>query len=212
MTDYDRQRAALTDDLRRDRQLYDDRVLDAIGKVPRHYFLPENLRSQAYENHALPIAMHQTISQPFVVAFMTQALRLKPTDRVLEIGTGSGYQAAVMSRIASEIYTIEIIPELGKSASELFQSLGYPNVHVRVADGYYGWHDKAPFDAIILTAAPREIPQALFNQLDKGGRMIAPVGRDVQKLRLFEKDAKGKIGRRDLLDVIFVPMTGEAEK
>jgi len=212
MSDYDRQRAILTDELRRDERHFDDTVLNAIGKVPRHCFIPENLRSSAYENHALPIGMSQTISQPFVVAFMTQSLRLKPSDRVLEIGTGSGYQAAVMSLIASEIYTVEIIPELGKTASVLFRTLVYPNIHVRVADGYYGWQEEAPFDAIVLTAAPKRIPQMLFDQLRSGGRLIAPVGKDVQKLILFEKDSQVRIRRRNLLDVIFVPMTGEAEK
>ena len=206
------ERAGLVKELRRDSQLNDARVLEAIGSVPRHLFVPKVMIPRAYENNALPIGHGQTISQPFVVAYMTQALGLKPTDRVLEIGTGSGYHAAVMSLIAKEIYTIEIVPELGKSSAALLANLGYANIHVRVGDGYRGWPEEAPYDAVILTAAPDEIPQPLIDQLAVGGRLIAPVGERVQKLVLLEKDGKGKVSKRNLLSVVFVPMTGEAEK
>jgi protein-L-isoaspartate(D-aspartate) O-methyltransferase len=205
------QRRALVLELQHDSQLKDEAVLAAIGKVPRHLFIPEGKRGRAYENHAQPIGYSQTISQPFIVAYMTQALKLKPTDRVLEIGTGSGYHAAVMSLLAKEIYSIEIVPELGARSAKLLDTLGYANVQVRVGDGYRGWPERAPFDAIILTAAPAEIPQPLIDQLAAGGRLIAPVGEDSQSLVLLERTRDG-ITRKELLPVVFVPMTGEARE
>lgn len=205
------ERAALGAELWRDRQLTDQRVIEAIEQIPRHLFVPDSIRHRSYDNCALPIGKGQTISQPFVVAYMTQELRLKSTDRVLEIGTGSGYHAAVLSRIAGEVFSIEIIPELGNAAANLLKRLDYSNIHVRIGDGYQGWKEEAPFDAVILTAAPDVIPQPLIDQLAPGGRLIAPVGERIQQLVLLEKDIHGKIATRTLLSVVFVPMTGEAE-
>ncbi len=189
------------------RGVTDKQVLEAMLKVPRHLFVPERYRVYAYADQPLPIGQGQTISQPYIVAFMTEALSLKKDDKVLEIGTGSGYQAAVLSEIAKEVYTIEIVPELAESAEECLKSLGYGNVHVKCGDGYLGWPENAPFDAIIVTCAPDEIPQALVNQLAEGGRIVLPVGArwTIQKLILAEK-IKGQIVQRTLLPVRFVPM------
>ena len=192
------------------RDIRDKLVLDAMRRVPRHLFIPENLRREAYEDHPVPIGLRQTISQPYIVAFMTQILKLKKDDRVLEIGTGSGYQAAILAELAKEVYTIEIIPELGTQSKKLLADLGYKNIHVRVGDGYKGWPDKAPFNAVIVTAAPPKIPQPLLNQLKIGGRMIIPVGNTRQELVLIRRTEKG-FERRSILPVAFVPMTGEAQ-
>ena len=202
----------LIEELRRD-GITDARVLEALQKVPRHQFVPLQFQEQSYDNRPLPIGYGQTISQPYIVAYMCQALRLKPTDRVLEIGTGSGYHAAVMSLLAAEVFTIEIIPELGRSAEVKLKELGYGNVHVFVGDGYQGLPgDSAKrFDAIILTAAPPQIPQPLLEQLAAGGRLVAPVGESWQELVLVERTADG-LTRKSLLPVRFVPMTGEAQK
>lgn len=188
----------------------DPNVIKALRAVPRHAFVPEDLRRESYDNNPLPIGHRQTISQPFVVAYMCQELHLKATDRVLEIGTGSGYHAAVMSELAAEIYTIEIIPELAEDARQVLDSLGYQNIHVRVGDGFQGWLEHAPYDAIILTAAPSSIPEALKDQLKLGGRLIAPVGTDWQQLILLERTDQG-LKSTKLLPVRFVPMTGQAE-
>ena len=185
----------------------DPLVLAAMTKVQRHLFVPENYRSQAYKDHPLPIGEGQTISQPFIVGFMTQALRLKGGEKVLEIGTGSGYQAAVLGQIAKDVYTIEILCKLATSAANLLAQLKYDNIHVKCADGYKGWPDKAPFDAIMVTAAPNHIPQPLVDQLAVGGRMIIPVGRFFQELILIEKTDHG-ITKKSVLPVAFVPMTG----
>jgi len=193
------------------RGVSDPEVLAAMRKVPRHEFVPEEYRDMAYRDTPLPIGHGQTISQPYIVAYMTEQLALSPKDKVLEIGTGSGYQAAVLAELVSEVFTIEIIPELAEQARKTLQRLGYKNVHVRVGDGYQGWPEHAPFDAIILTAAPPKVPQPLLDQLKDGGRLIAPVGENYQELVLIEKQGS-KLVRKNLIPVRFVPMTGEAQK
>ena len=193
------------------RGVRDAAVLRAMLKVPRHLFVPENLRSQAYADGPLPVGHGQTISQPYIVALMTEALGLKEQDRVLEVGTGSGYQAAVLAEIVREVFTIEIVEPLGRQAEEHLHALGYSNVHVRIADGYQGWPEQAPFDAIIVTAAPDHVPQPLVTQLKVGGRLIIPVGRQEQELLLLHRREDG-VTRRVLTPVRFVPMTGEAEE
>jgi protein-L-isoaspartate(D-aspartate) O-methyltransferase len=188
------------------------RVLAAVREVPRHLFVDAAQRSQAYEDHPLPIAGNQTISQPYIVALMTELLELQPAARVLEIGTGSGYQSAVLGRCAGEVYSIEIVPELARSAAAKLKNLHYDNVTVREGDGYRGWPEHAPFDGIIVTAAPARIPQPLLDQLAPGGRMVIPVGGFYQELKVFHKETDGKITEKDIIPVRFVPMTGEAEK
>jgi protein-L-isoaspartate(D-aspartate) O-methyltransferase len=176
--------------------------------VPRHEFVPPDLVESAYEDNALPLKLGQTISQPYIVAYMTQALELRGTERVLEIGTGSGYQAAVLAKIVPEVYTIEILPELKEQAAAVLSKLGFRNVHFRVGDGYLGWPEQAPFDRIIVTAAPREIPHALIDQLKVGGRLVIPVGVSDQNLIVVEKKESG-ITSRTTIPVRFVPMTGK---
>jgi protein-L-isoaspartate(D-aspartate) O-methyltransferase len=186
-------------------------VLAAMDKVPRHEFVPKSWRASAYDDRPLPIGHGQTISQPYIVAFMTEKLEPKPTDRVLEIGTGSGYQAAVLAELTAEVYSIEIIPELANRAGGTLRTLGYTNVHVRASDGYQGWPEAAPFDAIIVTCAPEKVPQPLIDQLKDGGRMVIPVGpQGNQEIVLLWKH-DGKLERRAILPVRFVPMTGEAQ-
>ena len=189
----------------------DERVMRALGMVGRHRFVPANLQSQAYENRPLPIGYGQTISQPYIVALMTDLLSPKAGDVVLEIGTGSGYQAAILSRLVGRVYSIEIIPELAESASERLRRLGFANVEVKNADGYYGWQEHAPFDAIIVTAASSHIPPSLVQQLKPGGVLMIPVGPafQVQQLSMVKKDADGEITTRQVLPVRFVPFTGE---
>jgi protein-L-isoaspartate(D-aspartate) O-methyltransferase len=189
-------------------------VLKAMRIVPRHAFIPENVQMAAYGDYPLPIGFEQTISQPYIVAFMTEALALKPDSRVLEIGTGSGYQAAVCAEIAAEVYTIEIVEGLAKRAEEKLKELGYPNAFVKAGDGYFGWPEKAPFDAIIGTAAAERIPPPLIEQLKPGGRMILPYETNAgfQYLVLITKDEKGKISKKNVMPVRFVPMTGEVTK
>ncbi len=196
------------------RDVKDPNVLKAMQIVPRHVFMPESQRRYAYGDHPLPIEHGQTISQPYIVAFMTDALKLRPDSRVLEIGTGSGYQAAVCAEIAREVYTIEIVEGLAKTAKERLKKLGYPNVFVKAGDGFFGWPDKAPFDAIIGTAAAKRIPEPLLEQLKPGGRMIIPTGSawGFQYLELVTKDGKGKIHKGKVMPVRFVPMTGEVQK
>ena len=193
------------------RDIRDERVLDAMRQVPRHLFIPKNRRGAAYEDHPVPIGLKQTISQPYIVAYMTQILELKETDRVLEIGTGSGYQAAILGELVRDVYTIEILPELGQRSSRVLTRLGYKNIHVRVGDGYKGWPEKAPFDAIIVTAAPPRLPQPLVDQLKVGGRMIIPVGNDSQELVFIRRTENG-LKKENVLPVAFVPMTGEAQR
>lgn len=187
------------------------RVLQAMRDVPRHVFVPPALRDQAYFDMALAIGNEQTISPPFIVAYMTEALDPQPEDRVLEIGTGSGYQAAVLSSLVKEVYTIEIIGALGRSAERRLSSLGYKNVHVKIGDGYQGWPDHAPFDRIIVTCSPENVPQPLVDQLNEGGRMIIPLGERYQQVfHLLEKQ-DGKLVETKLLPTLFVPMTGKSE-
>ncbi len=193
------------------RGVRDARVLMAMRKVPRHFFVPPEDQIDAYTDQPLPIGHGQTISQPYVVAFMTEALELKPKDRVLEIGTGSGYQAAVLAELVREVYSIEIIEALGKEAAARIARLGYPNIKLRIGDGYRGWPEAAPFDAIMVTAAPDHIPPALVDQLGEGGRLVVPVGRYLQELIRVRRGPKG-IKQEKLLPVRFVPMVGEAEK
>jgi protein-L-isoaspartate(D-aspartate) O-methyltransferase len=193
------------------RGISNPRVLAVMGKVPRHEFVPAALRGQAYEDGPLPIGYGQTISQPFIVAFMTEQLEPRPDDRVLEVGTGSGYQAAVLAELVQEVYTIEIITELARRAEADLNRLGYTNVHVRAGDGYQGWPEAAPFDAIIVTCAPQAVPPPLIAQLKDGGRMIIPVGvRGNQELVLLRKNGD-RLETRAVLPVRFVPMTGKAK-
>lgn len=187
------------------RGVKDKAVLDAMRRVERHRFVPLNLQRFAYDDTALPIGEGQTISQPYIVALMTELLQLKGTEKVLEIGTGSGYQAAVLAELTKEIYTIEILPKLADSAQRLLAELGYRNVHVKCGDGYLGWPEFAPFDAIIVTCATREIPQPLIEQLAEGGRMVIPQGEEYQQLKLLVK-SKGRIVQKDIISVRFVPM------
>ncbi len=191
------------------RGIKNPRVLDAMRTVRRHLFVPEKLGHLAYADRPLPIGHGQTISQPYIVAFMSEALSLKPGDRVLEIGTGSGYQAAILGELCEAVYTIEIIEPLGAGARNLLAELGYENVFVKIGDGYQGWIEHAPFDAIMVTCSPSHIPQPLQDQLAEGGRMIIPVGeRHVQHLYLLGKK-DGKIIRQSVLPVLFVPMIDE---
>ncbi len=189
-------------------------VLQAMRKVPRHKFIPESLGLRAYEDRPLPIGQGQTISQPYIVAKMTEALQPEADHVVLEVGTGSGYQAAVLAEIVKDVYSIEIVPKLGKRAARVLGALGYANAHTRIGDGYKGWPEHAPFDGIIVTAAPDHVPQPLVDQLKVGGRMVIPVGPRgrVQELRLLEKQKDGSVKTTMLSLVRFVPMTGEAEK
>jgi protein-L-isoaspartate(D-aspartate) O-methyltransferase len=193
------------------RDIKDPRVIAAMLKVPRHEFVSADLMKSAYDDGALPLKLGQTISQPYIVAYMTQVLGLQGTERVLEIGTGSGYQAAVLAEIVSEVYTIEILPELEEQAAAVLSRLGYRNIHFRIGDGYLGWPEQAPFDRIIVTAAPEQVPQPLVDQLKEGGRLIIPVGVISQDLILIEKEKSG-VTRRSMIPVRFVPMTGKAQE
>lgn len=189
----------------------DKRVLEAMLSVPRHKFVPEELRRLAYDDQPLPIGYDQTISQPYIVAYMTELLEPEKEHVALEVGTGSGYQAAVLSEIVKNVYTIEIIPELGKEARERLKSLDYENIKVKIADGYYGWEEHAPYDIIIVTAAADHIPPPLVKQLKPGGKMCIPVGGrfSVQNLMLIEKNKDGKITTKSVMPVRFVPLTGK---
>jgi protein-L-isoaspartate(D-aspartate) O-methyltransferase len=218
--DHEQQRAAMVAEIESDvrrtsgstgRDRLGGAVLDALRAVPRHEFVPAALRGSAYRNLPLPIGEGQTISQPFIVALMTELASVDGMSKVLEIGTGSGYQAAVLAEIAREVYTIEIVEPLGRRASATLERLGYDNVHVRVGDGYRGWPEAAPFDAIVVTAAPGEVPAPLIEQLAVGGRLVIPVGAEdgVQSLRLLTKDSAGNVAQSDVLPVRFVPFTRE---
>jgi len=187
------------------------RVLNQMRAVPRHEFVRPELRNLAYYDHALDIGFKQTISPPFIVAYMTETLDPQPTDRVLEIGTGSGYQAAVLSGLVQEVYTIEIVPQLGRQASVLLKRLGYKNVHCKTGDGYQGWPDAAPFDKIIVTCSPEDIPRPLVEQLKEGGRMMIPLGERYQQVFYLLEKKDGKLQRTKLLPTLFVPMTGTME-
>ena len=193
------------------RGVRDAKVLEAMRDVPRHLFVPDAQRAEAYDDRPLSIGEGQTISQPYIVALMTETLGLTGKERVLEIGTGSGYQAAVLSKLVADVYTIEILRPLGEQAQRTLETLGYKNVHVRIGDGYKGWPEAAPFDAIIVTAAPEHIPEPLKEQLKMGGRMIIPVGTFVQDLVLLTKTPDG-FTKKNLAPVRFVPMTGEVQQ
>ena len=188
-------------------------ILDVLGRVPRHEFVPDSQKRYAYENRPLPIGAGQTISQPYIVALMTDLAGIEAQERVLEIGTGSGYQAAVLAELANEVYTIEIVEMLGQRAAADIERLGYENVTVRIGDGYAGWPERAPFDAIIVTAAPDEVPQPLIEQLAIGGRMVIPVGPEyeVQVLQLLTKEADGAVRVENISAVRFVPFTRDPE-
>jgi len=196
------------------RPKFGDAVLAAMTKVPRHRFVPFLQEAFAYENRPLPIGEGQTISQPYIVALMTDLLDPKPGDRVLEVGTGSGYQAAVLAELVAKVHTIEIVEPLGKRATQLLGELGYRNVEVRIGDGYGGWPAAAPFDSIIVTAAPAAIPQPLVDQLKPGGRMVIPVGgsSEVQQLLVVEKQSDGRTTTKRTLPVRFVPLTREQDR
>jgi len=194
------------------RDIKDDRVLAAMAKVPREEFVPPDSRGASYTDGPLPIGYGQTISQPYIVAFMTEQLQLKPNDRVLEVGTGSGYQTAILAELGTRVYTIEIVEPLAKSAEATLRRLGYKDVHVKAGDGYKGWPEAAPFDAVIVTCAPDHVPQPLTDELKEGGRMIIPVGdRFAQQLYLLEKK-NGRLRESAVLPVRFVPMRREAEQ
>ena len=190
------------------RGIRDAAVLRAMSKVPRHQFLSGAEALLAYEDYPLPIGHEQTISQPYIVAYMTEAAEIGPSDKVLEIGTGSGYQAAVLGEVAREVYTIEIIPELAERARATLANLGYDNVHVRAGNGYLGWPEQAPFDAILVTAAPDQVPPALVDQLAVGGKMVIPVGTAEQEMRVLTRTATGVL-QQTTMPVRFVPMTGK---
>jgi len=187
------------------------RVLERMRMVPRHEFVRADLKNLAYYDHALDIGYKQTISPPFIVAYMTESLDPQPTDRVLEIGTGSGYQAAVLSGLVQDVYTIEIVQPLGRQAASLLKRLGYKNVHCKIGDGYQGWPEAAPFDKIIVTCSPEDIPQPLVDQLKEGGRMIIPLGERYQQVFYLLEKKEGKLERTKLLPTLFVPMTGTME-
>jgi protein-L-isoaspartate(D-aspartate) O-methyltransferase len=193
------------------RRSLDPRVLDAMKRVPRHELVPPAQRERAYLNRPLPIGHGQTISQPYIVALMTDLLEVEPGDVVLEVGTGSGYQAAVLAELVDHVYTVEIVAPLARAAARNLQRLGYDNVTVRHADGYYGWAEHGPFDAIIVTAAAGRIPPPLVRQLKPGGRMVVPVGQPfaVQQLMFVQKDHRERVTTRQILPVRFVPLTGE---
>lgn len=194
------------------RGVRDPRVLAALGRVPRHEFVPAGAQALAYVDSPLSIGHGQTISQPFIVGFMTEAAGIEPDDRVLEIGTGSGYQAAVVAEIAKEVYSVEIVEALGKTAAETLRRLGYENVTIKIGDGYEGWAEKAPFDAILVTAAPPAVPPPLLEQLRVGGHLVMPVGGFSQQLVRITKTAEGDPQHETLLPVRFVPMTGKAQE
>ena len=193
------------------RGIRDDAVLEVMRTVERHNFVPENYRDRAYSDGPLPIGHGQTISQPYIVAFMTEQLQVSSQHKILEIGTGSGYQAAILGELAKHVFTIEIIPELAEGAKNILNHLSYKNITVRTGDGYKGWPDEAPFERIMVTAAPTEVPQMLVDQLAPGGRMILPVGAQflVQYLWVIEKDDQGTVTKEKILPVRFVPMVKE---
>jgi protein-L-isoaspartate(D-aspartate) O-methyltransferase len=200
------ERRAMVDQQLRARGIKDETVLAAMERVQRHRFMPAEMAREAYADGPLPIGHGQTISQPYIVAYMTEALELRKSHKVLEIGTGSGYQAAVLAEIVDRVFTIEIVEDLGRMAAALLEELGYTNVRSRIGDGYGGWPDEAPFDRIMVTAAPDHVPQPLIDQLAVGGRMIIPVGRDYQELIVLSKTAQGVVQQRTI-PVRFVPLT-----
>ena len=208
---FDRLRKLMIKNQLQSRGIRDDAVLEVMRAVERHNFVPENYRDRAYSDGPLPIGHGQTISQPYIVAFMTEQLQVSSQHKVLEIGTGSGYQAAILGELAKHVFTIEIIPELAEGAKNILNHLSYKNITVRAGDGYKGWPEEAPFERIMVTAAPAEVPQTLVDQLAPGGRMILPVGAQflVQYLWVIEKDDQGTVAKEKILPVRFVPMVKE---
>ena len=204
----DASRRRMVDEQLKGRDIRDERVLDAMRRVPRHLFVPTEVRDQAYGDHPLPIGHAQTISQPYIVAFMTEALDVQPTHKVLEIGTGSGYQAAVLAELARDVYTIEIVEPLGETAGKVLSELGYKNIHTRIGNGYAGWPEQAPFHRIMVTAAPPEVPPALIEQLALDGVIAIPVGTGMQELQVLRRTKDG-LTLLKTLPVRFVPMTGK---
>jgi protein-L-isoaspartate(D-aspartate) O-methyltransferase len=194
------------------RDITNPRVLEAMKRVPRHRFVPDPLQSAAYRDSPLPIGEGQTISQPYIVALMTQLVDPKPDQKALDVGTGSGYQAAVLSELVKDVYSIEIVESLATDARARLKELGYGNITVRHGDGYAGWQEEAPFDVIIVAAAPDRVPPALITQLAPGGKLVIPIGDLAQTLVLIEKQADGSVIRKNVAPVAFVPMTGEAQK
>jgi len=203
--DYEQARRNMVEYQIKARGIKDKRVIAAMLKVPRHLFVPEEMRDMAYRDEPLPIGYGQTISQPYIVAYMTEALKLRPEDKVLEIGTGSGYQTAILAELVRDVYTIEIIPELSERAQVTLKNLGYTNIEFLIGDGSKGWPEKAPFDAILVSAAPAEVPPALVEQLQINGRLVIPVGTDSQELVLIKKTKKG-LEKTRLIGVRFVPL------
>lgn len=204
-----RRRAAMVADQLRGRDIINPRVLNAMARVPRHRFVPPELAAESYDDRPLPIGHDQTISQPYIVALMTQLANPRPTDRALDVGTGCGYQAAVLSVLTRRVHSIEIVPPLAAEAARRLEELGYKNVTVRQGDGYNGWPEAAPFDVIILAAAAPEVPPALLEQLAVGGRLVLPLGDESQELLVIRKQADGRFDRMSVVPVRFVPMTGE---
>ncbi len=211
--EFAQQREQMVETQLKSRDIQNERVLEAMKKVPRHLFMPASVRQYAYIDSPVPIGQGQTISQPYIVGLMTQTVDPKPGDRALEVGTGSGYQAAVLGELVQEVYTIEIIPDLAEKAEKALAESGYDNVEVRQGDGYQGWPERAPFDIILITAAPEEIPQPLIDQLAEGGRLVVPLGAEgtIQTLTLVTK-VEGEVKRTYVTDVRFVPMTGEVQQ
>jgi protein-L-isoaspartate(D-aspartate) O-methyltransferase len=209
---FQRQRQQMVERQIEGRGITDEAVLEALATVPRHAFVPADYQSQAYNDHPLPIGYGQTISQPYIVALMTELVDLQPGERVLEIGTGSGYQAAVLAQVTDQVYTIEIVPELARRAQQTFEQLGYDQIEAKQGDGYWGWEEHAPFDAIVVTAAPDHVPQPLVNQLADGGKMVIPIGPPggYQSLWILERQGE-QITRRNWGGVRFVPFTRSAE-
>ena len=206
------QRHSMVEEQMEARGISDPATLEAMRAVPRHEFLPLRLREEAYGDYPLPIGHGQTISQPYIVAFMTEAIRPRPGEKILEIGAGSGYQAAVLAQMGAEVYTIEIVEPLAEMARQTLERLGYKNAHVKHGDGYRGWPEHAPFDAVIVTCAPDKIPPDLVAQLKDGGRMIIPVGGGMEQELVLLRKHGDKVEKQSVLPVRFVPMTGEAEK
>ena len=209
---YARERKRMVREQLESRDISDPEVLAAFRSVRRHLFVPEEYRTYAYADRPLPIGHDQTISQPYIVAFMTEALNLEAGEKVLEVGTGSGYQAAILAEICREVYTVEIIEELGDSARRLLNELGYDHVHVRIGDGYAGWEEHAPYDAIVVTCAPTDIPPALKEQLAEGGRMMIPVGRAYSQELVLLRKKGGELVEESVLPVRFVPMVDDSGK
>ncbi len=211
--DFARSRREMVEKDLRGRGIKDQRVLEAMSLVPRHLFVAKRQRPSAYQDRPLPIGEHQTISQPYIVALMTELLELKGGEKVLEVGTGSGYQAAVLSRIVREVYTIEIIPSLAERAKETLAQLGYSNVWVKAGDGFFGWEEKGPFDAILVTASAKKIPDPLWHQLREEGRLVMPLEGERQRQRLVRvRKIAGRRHVEDITGVIFVPMTGTIQR